>query len=150
MTLTGWPRRTEQPEGISRVGAFGAVLNRDIFVTGKELPIFLAQVILQPLFMLFIFGRILTSLGYARPGYAHLLFPGIVALTATLTALQSTALPLVLDFSYTKEIEDRLLAPLPVAWVAVEKLIFASRAHFRHGRDVPGRGTRSRLDSLAW
>ncbi|MCU1490862.1 MAG: transporter [Acidimicrobiaceae bacterium] len=111
---------------IGPVGTFFAVLRRDLFVTGKEIPVFLAQVGLQPLLLLFVFGRILTDLGYARAGYAHLLFPGIVALTATLTALQSTALPLVLDFSFTKEIEDRLLAPLPISWVAIEKILFAS------------------------
>jgi ABC-2 type transport system permease protein len=107
-------------------GVFLAVLWRDVFVTGRELPVFLAQVVLQPLFMLFVFGKVLASLGYTRPGYTHLLFPGIVALTAMLTALQSTALPLVLEFSFTKEIEDRLLAPIPVALVAVEKMVFAA------------------------
>ena len=96
----------------SALSVFMAVLWRDIFVTGRELPVFLAQVILQPLFMLFVFGKVLSSLGYTRPGYAHLLFPGVVALTVLLTALQSTALPLVLEFSFTKEIEDRLLAPI--------------------------------------
>jgi ABC-2 type transport system permease protein len=44
-------------------------------VTGRELPVFLAQVVLQPLFMLFVFGKVLSSLGYTRPGYTHLLFP---------------------------------------------------------------------------
>ena len=106
--------------------AFTAVLWRDVFVTGRELPIFLAQVVLQPLFLLFVFGKILTSLGYAQHGYAQLLFPGVVALTIVLTALQSTALPLVIDFSFTKEIEDRLLAPMPVFLVAIEKTIFAA------------------------
>ena len=32
----------------------------------------------------------------------------------------------MIDFSFTKEIEDRLLAPLPVGMVAVEKVVFAS------------------------
>lgn len=106
--------------------AFVAVLWRDLYVTGRELPIFLAQVVLQPLFLLFVFGRVLTDLGYAQDGYAALLFPGTVALTATLTAVQSTAFPLALDFSFTKEIEDRLLAPMPVGWVAIEKMLFAA------------------------
>jgi ABC-2 type transport system permease protein len=110
----------------SAPGVFLAVLWRDVFVTGREMPVFLAQVILQPLFMLFVFGKVLSSLGYTRPGYTHLLFPGVVALTAVLTALQSTALPLVLEFSFTKEIEDRLLAPIPTAFVAVEKMVFAA------------------------
>jgi ABC-2 type transport system permease protein len=111
---------------ISSTRAFFAVLGRDVFVTGRELPVFLAQVILQPLFLLFIFGKVLGDLGFTRHGYAELLFPGIVALTATLTALQSTALPLVIDFSFSKEIEDRLLAPLPTTAVALEKMVFAS------------------------
>jgi ABC-2 type transport system permease protein len=106
--------------------AFRAVLGRDMFVTGRDAPIFLAQVILQPLFMLFVFGRILSDLGYTRPGYSNLLFPGIVALTTVLTGLQSTAFPLAIEFSWTKEIEDRLLAPLPVSWVAVEKVVYAA------------------------
>lgn len=106
--------------------AFLAVLGRDLFVTGRDAAIFFAQVILQPLFLLFVFGRILSDLGYLKGNYAELLFPGIVALTATLTSLQSTAFPLAIEFSYTKEIEDRLLAPLPVAWVAVEKVVYAA------------------------
>ena len=106
--------------------AFLAVLWRDLYVTGRELPVFLAQVVLQPLFLLFVFGKVLTDLGFAQPGYARVLFPGIVALTAFVTGLQSTAFPLVIDFSFTKEIEDRLLAPLPVGMVAVEKVVFAS------------------------
>ena len=106
--------------------AFRAVLGRDLYVTFRELPTFLAQVILQPLFLLFVFGRVLTDLGYARAGYAELLFPGILGLTAVVTGLQSTAFPLVIDFSYTKEIEDRLLAPLPVNMVAVAKMLYAA------------------------
>jgi ABC-2 type transport system permease protein len=57
--------------------------------------------------------------------YANLLLPGVIALTTVLTALQSTAFPLVIDFSFTKEIEDRLLAPLPTGWVALEKIAFS-------------------------
>lgn len=111
---------------ITPLGAAFSVLHRDVYVTWKELMTFLAQVILQPLFLLFVFGRILADLGYTRHGYTHLLFPGIVGMTVVLTALQSTALPLVFDFSFTKEIEDRLLAPLPVGYVAMEKIAFAS------------------------
>jgi ABC-2 type transport system permease protein len=120
------PAITPGPPTVGPLRVFGAILWRDIFVTGRELPTFLAQVILQPLFLLFVFGRILTDLGYLQAGYTDLLLPGVVALTAVLTALQSTALPLVIEFSFTKEIEDRLMAPLPTWLVAVEKMVFAS------------------------
>ncbi len=33
------------------------------------------------------------------------------------------ALPLVQEFGFTREIEDRVLAPLPVEMVAVEKIV---------------------------
>jgi ABC-2 type transport system permease protein len=103
-----------------------AILRRDLYVTGKEFPFFLAQVILQPLFLLFVFGKVLTQLGYARPGYVDVLFPGLVALAAVLTGFQSTALPLVIEFSYSNEIEDRLLAPLPIRAVALEKVVVSA------------------------
>jgi ABC-2 type transport system permease protein len=115
-----------ESRAIGPMRVFLAVLGRDVFVTGRELPIFLAQVVLQPLFLLFVFGKILTQLGYAQHGYAQVLFPGLVALAAVLTGLQSTALPLVIEFSFTNEIEDRLLAPLPLGLVAIEKIVFAS------------------------
>lgn len=102
-----------------------AILWRDLFVTWRELPAFLAQVILQPLFLLFVFGKVLGSLGLT-PGFSALLFPGVVALTAFLTAVQTTALPLVIDFSFSKEIEDRLLAPVSTVVVALEKIVFST------------------------
>ena len=37
--------------------------------------------------------------------------------------IQAVALPLVQEFGYTREIEDRVLAPLPVELVAVEKIV---------------------------
>lgn len=105
---------------------FLQVLWRDVYVTLRSLPTFFAQVILQPLFLVFIFGKVLSQLGYVRPGYADLLLPGVIALTCVLTGLQGTALPMVIDFSYTREIEDRLMAPLPTAAVALEKVVFGA------------------------
>jgi ABC-2 type transport system permease protein len=109
----------------SRWGAFWAVLHRDLYVTARELPAFLAQVILQPFFLLFVFGKVLGSLGYTRNDYADLLFPGLLALTAVITSMQTLAFPLVAEFGWTREIEDRLLAPMPTSFVAAEKVLFA-------------------------
>jgi ABC-2 type transport system permease protein len=124
------PRGAAGPSPVTARGGIGraflAILWRDVFVTGKEFGVFLVQVAISPLFMLFIFAKVLGSLNYVRPDYGHLLLPGIVALTAFLTGLQSVAFPLVMEFSFTKEIEDRLLAPLPTSLVAVEKLVVAT------------------------
>ena len=57
-----------EAESTSPLHAFLAVLRRDVYVTWKELPAFLAQVILQPLFLLFVFGKVLGSLYQAFLG----------------------------------------------------------------------------------
>ena len=89
-TTTAGPDPRGPAAGPTR--AFLAVLWRDLYVTGRELPVFLAQVVLQPLFLLFVFGKVLGDLGFTQPGYTRVLFPGIVALTAFVTGLQSTCL----------------------------------------------------------
>jgi len=43
-----------------------------------------------------------------------------------ITGMQTLAFPLVIEFGWTKEIEDRLLAPMSTALVAAEKVLFAS------------------------
>ena len=116
-------RRSDKPS-VRR--AFFAILGRDIVVTGNEIGAFLAQVLLQPLFILFVFGKVLADLGFTTNNYALVLLPGVISLTSFLTALQSTSFPLAIDFSWTKEIEDRLLAPLPTDFVAVEKIVYAT------------------------
>jgi ABC-2 type transport system permease protein len=106
---------------------FLALCGRDAWVTVRHDPIaFLAQALLQPLFFLFVFGRVLPDIGAARSAYGTQLLPGVLGLTLVLTSLQNTALPLVIEFSFTKEIEDRLLAPLPVWLVGVQKLLIAA------------------------
>jgi ABC-2 type transport system permease protein len=111
----------------SSARAFLALCERDLWVTVRHEPVaFLSQALLQPIFFLFVFGRVLPEIGAAQGGYGQALLPGIMALTLVLTALQNTALPLVIEFSFTKEIEDRLLAPLPVAAVALQKMLVAA------------------------
>lgn len=123
---TGPAAEVRGPSWTLMARSFGSVLRRDVVVTGKDLVAFLAQVLLQPFFFLFVFGKLLSGLGYISNDYATLLFPGLVALTVTVTAIQATAFPLVAEFGWTKEIEDRLLAPLPLWAVAAEKLLFAA------------------------
>lgn len=108
------------------VTAFNAILQRDLVVTGRELIQFLLQAMMQPLFFLFIFGKVLPGIGLAAGGFAGLLLPGIVSLSGMLAAIQGVTLPLVLDLGYAREIDDRLLAPLPVWMVAAEKVLFGT------------------------
>ncbi|HUO30585.1 MAG TPA: ABC transporter permease [Bryobacteraceae bacterium] len=106
--------------------AFGATLRRDLVVTRRELAQFLVQALIQPMFFLLIFCKILPSIGLTAGNFAALLLPGIVGLTELMAAIQGITLPLVLDLGFAREIDDRLLAPMPVWLVAVEKVLFAS------------------------
>jgi len=108
------------------VAAFFATIERDVVVTGREFIPFLLQALMQPLFFLFIFGKVLPSIGLAGANFVALLLPGIVALTTLLAAIQGVTLPLVLDLGFAREIDDRLLAPMPVWLVVLEKVIFAT------------------------
>jgi ABC-2 type transport system permease protein len=46
----------------------------------------------------------------------------VVGLSIMFQGIQSVALPMATEFGYTKEIQDRVLAPLPVTLVAVGKV----------------------------
>jgi len=102
-----------------------AIVSRDLLVIRREALVFLAQTLIQPLFLLFVFGKVLPTIGAASAGFSTLLLPGVVALTVFLTALQGPAVDLARDLGVTREIEDRLLAPLPIALVAIEKVVLA-------------------------
>src|SRR5882672_7651474 len=102
---------------------FIALLHRDLRVARRELHYFLLRTGLQPLLFTFIFGFVMPRLGIIQHGYTGMLLPGILGLSMTLSSMQAVALPLVIDFGWTKEIEDRLLAPISIAGVAFEKIL---------------------------
>lgn len=102
---------------------FGAILLRDVTVARRELPYFLLRTTLQPLLFVIIFGFVLPKMGMIPHEYTATMLPGILALSLTLSAVQSVSLPMVQDFGVTNEIEDRLLAPAPIELVALEKVV---------------------------
>jgi ABC-2 type transport system permease protein len=71
----------------------------------------------------FIFGRVMVQSGYMPPQYKSLLLPGIMAISMVFTGVWAVAMPVIAEFQFTREIEDRLLAPIENYWLAVEKII---------------------------
>jgi ABC-2 type transport system permease protein len=102
---------------------FGAMLARDAHVARRNLLPMLVQNLLQPLLFVFVFGRVMTGAGMLPMNYKGILLPGIMAMSMIMSGVQAVAMPLIAEFQFTKEIEDRLLAPVPVAWVAAEKVV---------------------------
>ena len=135
--------------GAGPARAFLAVLWRDLYVTGRELPVFLAQVVLQPLFLLFVFGKVLTDLGFAQPGYTRILFPGILALTAFVTGPPEHRLPAGHRLQLHQGDRGPAAGPLPVRMVAVEKVVFASLGPAGGAGDAAHRRLDPGLDPVA-
>ncbi len=103
--------------------AFFAMLARDAHVARRNIVALLFQTFLQPLMFVFIFGRVMVGSGYMPPSYKSLLLPGIMAICMVGTGIWAVAMPLIGEFQFTREIEDRLLAPMDISWLAVEKVV---------------------------
>ncbi|HEX3865554.1 MAG TPA: ABC transporter permease [Gemmatimonadaceae bacterium] len=108
---------------VSPSAVFFALLRRDVRVARTELGYFLLRTTMQPLLFLIVFGYLLPKMNYLGKDYQTTLLPGILAVSLSISAIQSVALPMVQDFGWTKEIEDRLLAPVPTYLVAAEKIV---------------------------
>jgi ABC-2 type transport system permease protein len=102
---------------------FLAMLHRDAHVARRNFVTLLLQTLFQPMLLVFVFGRVMTSSGLIRPDYKSMLLPGIIAIAMLLSGVWSVAMPLVSEFQFTMEIEDRLLAPMEIEWVAIEKVV---------------------------
>jgi ABC-2 type transport system permease protein len=102
---------------------FGALMRRDAHVVSRELPFFLLRTTLQPIMFTIVFGYLLPKMGFVQRGYTGALLPGILGVSLAFASVQAVALPMVADFGWTKEIEDRLLAPVPISIIAVEKVL---------------------------
>jgi len=105
---------------------FLALLARDGHVARRNFVPLLLQTFLQPMMFVFIFGRVMVSSGYMPPTYKSLLLPGIMAISMVFTGVWAVAMPLIAEFQFTREIEDRLLAPIKISWLAIEKVLFGT------------------------
>jgi ABC-2 type transport system permease protein len=112
--------------------AFVALLMRDFNVLRKNIVEFIVRSVMQPLLFVFVFTYVFPKIGFGVGGpsaeatFSSLLVPGVVAIACMFQGVQSVALPLVTEFGFTREIEDRVMAPLSIAGVAMEKMVAGS------------------------
>ena len=117
-----------RPTRQASLTAFRSLLLRDLTVLRKGIGSFLLRTMMQPLLFVFVFTYVFPKIGQGIGGqegaaeFSSLLVPGVVAIACIFQGIQAVALPMVQEFSYTREIEDRVMAPLPVWAVAVEKI----------------------------
>lgn len=108
--------------------AFRALLARDLYVLRHNLKEFIPRTVLQPLLLVFVFTYVFPKIGQGiggggGGGFSTMLVAGVLGSVILFQGIQAVALPLVSEFGYTREIEDRVLAPLPVELVAIEKVV---------------------------
>jgi ABC-2 type transport system permease protein len=123
--------RPARSAGAASRAAFNALLLRDLTVLRKNLGYFIARTLIQPFLLVFVFLYVFPQIGEgvggSSPGglssFATILVAGVVGLSIMFQGIQAVALPLANEFGYTKEIEDRVLAPLPVSLVAIGKVV---------------------------
>ena len=112
-------------------GTWGLVL-RDVRVLFRNLPPFVVRTVMNPLLFVFVFTYVLPHIGQGVEtgvtgvNYGTILVPGLVAVGMVFQGISAVALPLSIELGATREIEDRVLAPLPIQLVAIEKLVFGA------------------------
>lgn len=135
--------RSAPPEKVSRVvsyaRAFAGLFLRDLYVLRRELFPFVIRVCMNPLLFLFVFTYVMPHMSggaalnptagmasAAGAGFSTVLLPGLMAVAIMFSGIAAVALPLAQEFGITREIDDRVMCPLPVAAVAIEKICFSA------------------------
>ena len=118
-----------RPARSASLTAFWALLLHDLRVLRKTIVVFAVRTVMQPLLLVFVFTYVFPKIGQGVGGsstsesaFSTLLMAGVVGTSMIFQGVQAVALPLVQEFGYTREIEDRVMAPMPVWGVAAEKI----------------------------
>ncbi len=112
-------------------GAFAGLLARDVRVLRRDFVPFLLRTVMNPVMFTFVFAYVFPKIGEGlhvgtSEDFGTILVPGLVAVAMIFQGIAAVALPLVNEFGRTREIEDRVMAPIPVAGVALEKIVFGA------------------------
>jgi len=113
--------------------AFYGLMVRDARVLRREFVAFLLRTVMNPLLFVFVFTYVMPKIGRGFGGtaaggvsFATVLVPGLIAVAVFFQGIAAVALPLATELGGTREIEDRLMAPLPISLVAFEKVVFSA------------------------
>jgi ABC-2 type transport system permease protein len=105
-----------------------ALVERDLWVLFQDGVAFVLRISVQPALFAFVFAFVFPRVGQGIGGrgavaFASMLLPGLMGNTLIFQGFTAVALPLVSEFYGTKEIEDRVMSPVPVAIVGLCKVI---------------------------
>jgi ABC-2 type transport system permease protein len=128
--------RKESSKIVQYARAFAGLFLRDLHVLRRELFPFAIRVCMNPLLFLFVFTYVIPHMNsnaamnptgaMAGSAFSTVLLPGLMAVAIMFSGIAAVALPLAQEFGITREIDDRVMCPLPVPAVAVEKICFSA------------------------
>src|ERR1700742_3598423 len=107
---------------------FAAMMAREFRVLGRNAPSTFIRAVMQPLLFAFVFAYVLPKIGSGFGGggtginFATILVPGLMGSMFLMQGMFGTTMPLVMEFSWQRTIEDRALAPVPVRVLAIQKI----------------------------
>ncbi len=129
-------RSAPSPRGLSlraELRTALALVERDLAVLLHDFFPFALRTAMQPALFAFVFAYVFPRIGQGIGGgggvagqataFAAILLPGLMANTLMFQGVTGVALPLVQEFSVSKEIEDRVMAPVPVQVVGLTKVV---------------------------
>jgi ABC-2 type transport system permease protein len=110
---------------------FGAMMAREFRVLGRNAPSTFIRAVMQPLLFAFVFAYVLPKIGsgFGSAGaggsgitFSTILVPGLMGSMFLMQGMFGTTMPLVMEFSWQRTIEDRALAPVPIRVLAIQKI----------------------------
>lgn len=122
---------------------FAAMMARDFRLLRRNAVGTLTRTVMQPLLFVFVFTYVIPKIGggftsgaggtgggtaVAGITFSTILVPGLVASMLLMQGITAVTMPLVLEFSWPRSIEDRALAPVPLQLLAIQKIV-AGAAH---------------------
>jgi ABC-2 type transport system permease protein len=136
MPTPGTIGHSESSKTVQYARAFAGLFLRDLHVLRRELFPFVIRVCMNPLLFLFVFTYVIPRMNsnaamnptgaMAGSAFSTVLLPGLMAVAIMFSGIAAVALPLAQEFGITREIDDRVMCPLPVPAVAVEKICFSA------------------------
>jgi ABC-2 type transport system permease protein len=138
MPMTPQPESSTMPGNATRYArAFQGLLLRDLHVLRREIFPLTIRICMNPLLFLFVFTYIMPHMSAgvnptaalansSGGGFGTVILPGLMAVAIMFSGIAAVALPLSQEFGITREIDDRVMCPLPVAFVALEKVVFSA------------------------
>ena len=102
---------------------FLALLRRDLHVASRNAAMLLTATLTQPVLVVLVFGNILPRLGLVADEFRTVMVPGLMSITMLMAGVQGILMPLSADLAGTREVDERILAPITVFGVAAEKVV---------------------------